>query len=85
MINKSLNYILNNVISFFEMVKSTESKNPKIEKTKIEKIMLLWKCAACDSKASNFIKEQEATGLLSKLTGIKAPILRDLPMTNILF
>ena len=41
MINKSLNYILNNVISFFEMVKSKESKNPKIEKTKIEKIMLL--------------------------------------------
>ena len=39
----------------------------------------------CDSKASNFIKEQEGTGLLSKLTGIKAPILRDLPMTNILF
>ena len=85
MINKSLNYILNNVISFFEMVKSKESKNPKIEKTKIEKIMFLWKCAVCDSKASNFIKEQEGTGLLSKLTGIKAPILRDLPMTNILF
>ena len=41
MINNSLNYILNNVISFFEMVKSTESKNPKIEKTKIKKIMLL--------------------------------------------
>ena len=41
MINKSLNYILNNVISFFEIVKSTESENPKIEKTKIEKIMLL--------------------------------------------
>ena len=29
--------------------------------------MLLSKCAVCDSKKLNFIKEQEASGLLSSL------------------
>ena len=35
--------------------------------------MLLSKCAMCDSKKSKFIKEQEASGLLSSL-GIKTPL-----------
>ena len=35
--------------------------------------MLLSKCAVCDSKRSKFIKEQEASGLLSSL-GIKTPL-----------
>ena len=34
--------------------------------------MLLTKCAVCDSKKSNFIKEEEASGLFSSL-GIKTP------------
>ena len=38
--------------------KKTESKNPKVARTKIGTIMLLSKCAVCDSKNSNFIKEQ---------------------------
>ena len=35
--------------------------------------MLLSKRAVCDGKKSKFIKEQEATGLLSSL-GIKTPL-----------
>ena len=35
--------------------------------------MFLSKCAVCDSKKSKFIKEQEASGLLSSL-GIKTPL-----------
>ena len=35
--------------------------------------MLLSKCAACDSKNTKFIKQQEASGLLSSL-GIKATL-----------
>ena len=35
--------------------------------------MLLSKCAVCDNKNSKFIKEQEASGLLSSL-GIKSPL-----------
>ena len=53
--------------------KNTESKNPKVAKTKSRRIMLLLKWAVCDSKKSKFIKEQEASGLLSSL-GIKAPL-----------
>ena len=37
------------------------------------RIMLLSKCTVCDSKNSKFIKQQEASGLLSSL-GIKAPL-----------
>ena len=50
--------------------KNTESKNPKVAISKIGRIMLLSKCAVCDSKKSKFIKQQEASGLLSSL-GIK--------------
>ena len=53
--------------------KNTESKNPKVARTKNGRIMLLSKCAMCDSKKSKFIKEQEASGLLSSL-GIKTPL-----------
>ena len=45
--------------------KNTESKNPKVVKTKNGRIMLFSKCEVCDSKKSKFIKEQEDRGLLS--------------------
>ena len=47
--------------------KNTESKNPKAVRTKNGRKMLLSKCVVCDSKKSKFIKEQEASGLLSSL------------------
>ena len=53
--------------------KNTESKNPKVAWAKNGRIMLLSKCAVCESKKSKFIKEQEASGLLSTL-GIKTPL-----------
>ena len=53
--------------------KNTESKNSKVARTKGGRIMLLSKCAVCDSKRSKFIKEQVASGLLSSL-GIKTPL-----------
>ena len=51
---------------------NTESKNPKVSRTKNWKIMLLSKYDVCDSKKWKFIKEQEASGLLSSLR-IKTP------------
>ena len=60
--------------------KNTESKNPKIVKTKNGRIMLLSKFALRDSKKLKFIKEQESSGLLSSL-GIKAP-LRKIPLVG---
>ena len=53
--------------------KNSESKNPKIVRTKNGRIMLLPKCAVCNSKKSKFIKEQRASGLLSSLP-INAPL-----------
>ena len=52
--------------------KNKGSKNTKVAKTKNRR-MLLSKCAVCDSKKLKFIKEQEASGLLSTL-GIKIPL-----------
>ena len=54
---------------------NTESKNPKVVKTKNGRIMLLSNCAVSNSKKSRFVKEQEASRLLSSL-GIKAPLSR---------
>ena len=53
--------------------KNTESKNPEVVRTKNGRIMLLSKYVVCNSKKSEFLKEQEASGLLSSL-GIKTPL-----------
>ena len=53
--------------------KYRESKSPKVEKTKNRRIMLLSKCAVCNSKKSKSLKEEEASGLLSSF-GIKTPL-----------
>ena len=63
--------------------KNTESKNPKVEMIKNGRIMLLSKCAVCHSKKSKFIKEQEASGLLSRL-GIKIPLNKIPSLGNLL-
>ena len=52
--------------------KNTESKNPEVARIKNRRIMLLSKCAVCDTKKSNFVKQQEDSGLLSSL-GVKTP------------
>ena len=57
--------------------KNIESKNLKVVPTKNGRIMLLSKCAVCDSKKSKFIKEQEARELTIKSTKIKVSILSD--------
>ena len=55
--------------------KDIESKNPNVVKTKNGRIMLLSNCSVSNSKKSRFVKEQEASRLLSSL-GIKAPFSR---------
>ena len=56
------------MLSFcFKCRKTTESKNPRVVKTKNGRIMLLPKCSMCNSKKLKFLKEQEARGLLSTL------------------
>ena len=53
--------------------KNTESKNPRAAKTNKGDLIVLSKCELCDSKKSGFIKEQEASRLLSSL-GIRTPL-----------
>ena len=64
--------------------KNTDSKNPKVLRTKNGRIMLLTKCVKCDRKKSKFIKEQKPSGLLSSL-GIKAPLNKILFSGPLLF
>ena len=52
--------------------KNTESKNPKVARTKNGRIMLLSNCVVWDSKKWKFIKQQDS-GLLSSL-GIKTTL-----------
>ena len=50
---------------YLNCIRNTESKNPKVARTKNGRIMFLSQCVVCNSKNSKFIKEQEASGLLS--------------------
>ena len=59
--------------------KNTESKNPVVARRKDGRMMLLSKCAMCDSKKSIFIKQQEASQLLSSLE------IKTLPLVGPLF
>ena len=60
--------------------KNTESKNPKVVKTRNGRIMLLSKSAVCGTKKSKIIKEKEASRLLSSL-GIKT-LLSKIPLVG---
>ena len=53
--------------------RNTESRNLKIRRSKNGRMMLLSKCTVCDSKKLKFVKEQEASGLLSSLV-INTPL-----------
>ena len=55
-------------------------KNPEVVRTNYGRMMLLSKCALCNSKKMKFVKKQEARGLLSNLTGEKILILCYLPI-----
>ena len=63
--------------------KDTENINPKMVKTKNNRIIMQSKCTVCGMKKSRFVKQQEAKGLLSNL-GIKT-LLSKIPLLNVLF
>ena len=45
----------------------TENIDPKIVRTKNNRLTMQAKCPVCGTKKSRFVKEQEAKGLLSNL------------------
>ena len=63
--------------------KGTENVDPKMVRTKNNRLIMQSKCPACRIKKSIFVKEQEANGLLSNL-GIKTPLSK-IALLNVLF
>ena len=64
--------------------KHTKNINPRVSSTSNGKVMILSKCAICNSKKSKFINKQETRGLLSKLD-IKTPFSKLPILGDILF
>ena len=63
--------------------KDTENIDPKMVRTKNNRLVMQSKCSVCGIKKSRFVKEQEANGLLSSLR-IKTPLSK-IPSLNVLF
>ena len=63
--------------------KDTENIDPKIVRTKNNRLVTQSKCSLCGIKKSRYVKQQEAKGLLSNL-GIKTPLSK-IPLLNVLF
>ena len=63
--------------------KDTENIDPKMVRTKNNRLIMQSKCFVCGIKKSRFVKEQKAKGLLSNL-GMKTPFSK-IPSLNVLF
>ena len=63
--------------------KDTDNIDPKIFRTKNNRLLMQSKFSVCKSKKSRFVKEQDAKGLLSNL-GINTPFSK-IPLLNVLF
>ena len=63
--------------------KDTDNIDPKMFKTKNNRLLMKSKCSVCKNKKSRFIKEQDAKGLLSNV-GIRTPLSK-IPLLNGLF
>ena len=63
--------------------KDNENIDPKVVRTKNNRLIMQSKCPVCGIKKSRFVKEQEAKGLLINL-GIKT-LSSKIPSLNVLF
>ena len=61
----------------------TSNIDPKIVKTKNNRLLMQSKCIVCKTKKERFVKEQDAKGLLGNL-GIRTPLSKIL-LLNVLF
>ena len=62
---------------------NTDNIDPKMFRTKNNRLLMQSKCSVCGTKKSRFVKEQDAKGLLSNL-GIKTPLSK-IPLLHVLF
>ena len=63
--------------------KDTENIDPKMLKTKNNRLVMQSKCSVCGITKSRFVKKQEAKGLSTNL-GIKKPLSK-IPLLNVFF
>ena len=63
--------------------KDTDNIDPKMFRTKNNRLLMQSKCSVSKNKKSRFIKEQDAKGLFSNLR-IKTPLSK-IPLLNVLF
>ena len=63
--------------------KETENIDPKMFRTKNNRLIMQSKCPVCGIKKSRFVEKQEAKGSLSNL-GIRTPLSK-IPLLNVLF
>ena len=63
--------------------KETENIDPKMVRTRNNRLIMQSKYSVCGIKKSIFVKEQKAKDLLSNL-GIKTPVSK-IPLINVLF
>ena len=63
--------------------RDSENIDPKMVRTKNNRLIMQSKCSVCGIKKSRFVKEQKLKGLLSNL-GIKKPLSK-FPLLNVLF
>ena len=63
--------------------KDTENIDPRVVRTKNNRLLMQSTCSDCKNKKSRFVKKQDAKGLLSKL-GIRTPFSK-IPLLNVLF
>ena len=64
------------------IARSVEIIDPKMVRTKIDRLIMQSKCPVSGIKKSRFVKEQETKGLLRNL-GIKTP-LSNIPLLNVM-
>ena len=62
---------------------NTDNIDPKMFRTRNNRLPMQSKCSVCGIKKSRFVKEQDAKGLLRNL-GIKT-LLSKIPLLNVLF
>ena len=62
---------------------NTDNIDPKMFRTKNNRLLMQSICSVCKNKKSRFVEEQDAKGLLSNL-GIKTPLSK-IPLLNVLF
>ena len=62
--------------------KDTDNIDPKMFKTKNNRLIMQSKCSVCKNKKSRFVKKKDAKVLLSNL-GIKTPLSK-IPLLNCL-